>query len=161
MSYVTAVCTVLVRLFRPTRGIHTSPSGYFRELGEELRRCRSGRVRPYIADMPAALTTPSPSSEPLPLAPGPDENEDADPVPHTSVPRTPAPHVPAPRRPSENRPSQCSSRGAPVPQYDPDDLARVYLRAHEHRTLTAAQRRADRTRLGVAVLCDIARRCTA
>ena len=175
MKTLLAVCTVLVRLLRPTRGIHASPSGYLRELGGELRRRRSGRVRRYVADMPAALTTTSPSSRPLTVAPVSGKNENDAPIPHAPTPRTPAPntpapHVPAPRRPSDVRlsgirpsrgPSQCSSHGAPVPQYDPDDLARAYLRAHEHRTLIAAQRRADRTRLGVAVLCDIARGCTA
>ncbi|WP_230480301.1 hypothetical protein [Nocardiopsis kunsanensis] len=149
------MCTVLVRLLRPTRGIHTSPSGYLRELGAELRRRRSGRVRRYVADMPAALATDPTSYEPPHLAPAPDRNE------HNA----PTPHVPAPRRPSDDRPSRAfqkrPSHGAPVPQYDPDDLARAYLRAHEHRALASAQRRADRTRLGVAVLCDIAGSCTA
>jgi hypothetical protein len=72
---------VLARHLRPTRGSHTSPFGYLRELGFEARRNRSRRVRRYVGALTAVeLTEPSAESESL----------------------EPAPLIPAPRRPIED-----------------------------------------------------------
>lgn len=73
----------LVRLFRPTRGAHTTPFGYLYELGAEVRRRRSRRVRRYVENLAAfqpATAEPSPEPEPT----------------------VPTPPVPAPRLPIED-----------------------------------------------------------
>lgn len=85
MPYVTALLSLLIRLSRPTRGAHTTAFGYLRELGGEIRRRRSRRVRRYVV-APADLTTAySPDPEPLP-----------------PTPSVPTPPVPVPRRPIED-----------------------------------------------------------
>lgn len=90
MPYVTALLSLLVRLLRPTRGAHTTAFGYLRELGGEMRRRRSRRVRRYVV-APTDLTTAHlPDPEPLPPTP---------PVPASPIP---APPIPAPRRPIED-----------------------------------------------------------
>ncbi|WP_017589299.1 hypothetical protein [Nocardiopsis ganjiahuensis] len=87
---------VLARLLRPTRGAHTSPFGYLRELGFEARRNRSRRVRRYVGEL--STTT---RIEPEPLAPAPPV-----PAPSTttnpSIPPAPVPPIPRPRRPIED-----------------------------------------------------------
>lgn len=89
MPYVTALLSLLVRLLRPTRGAHITAFGYLRELGGEMRRRRSCRVRRYVI-APADLTTAHlPVPEPLP-----------------STPPVPTPPIPAPRRPIEDAYSQ-------------------------------------------------------
>ena len=66
---------VLTRLLRPTRGAHTSPCGYLRELGAEARRNRSRRVRRYV-ETPAR---PEPAAL-APLVPAPRKPLDDEPV---------------------------------------------------------------------------------
>lgn len=44
---------MLVRLSRPSRGLHTSPYGYTHQLASEVRR-RARRVRRYARDLPDA-----------------------------------------------------------------------------------------------------------
>ena len=84
MSYVTALLSLLVRLSRPTRGAHTTAFGYLRELGGEMRRRRSRRVRRYVLAPSDHATAHSPAPEPPP------------------TPSVPTPPVPAPRRPIED-----------------------------------------------------------
>ncbi|QRN80525.1 MAG: hypothetical protein JK586_02730 [Nocardiopsis sp. BM-2018] len=81
---------VLARLFRPTRGAHTSPFGYLWELGAEARRNRSRRVRRYVEEL-----APSEHFEAAPPAPTPS-------TPEPRPPATPTPSIPAPRPPVED-----------------------------------------------------------
>ena len=126
MGYVIALFSTLTRLFHPTRGAHTSPSGTLRELAFEARRIRSGRVRRYAETLPAADNRTSPA----PRCPAND-------LPRTLVP-VPRDYVPV------VNPHEIEA---------PADIVRGYYRAHEART---ERLRADRTRLGVAVLHAIA-----
>ncbi|GAA1459328.1 hypothetical protein NE857_26815 [Nocardiopsis exhalans] len=134
MGYVIALFAVLVRLFRPTNGTHTSPFGYLRELSAELRRVRSGRVRRYVVSLPAADGRTGPALPPL---------------------------VPAPRRPADDTPRAVLARVpadyVPVVDTDavaePADIVRGFYREHERKE---ALRRADASRLGLAVLSEIA-----
>lgn len=134
MRYFTALFAVLVRLFRPTNGVHTSPLGYFRELVSETSafRRRASRVRRYAVDVPTVAELPASSLPPI---------------------------VPAPRKPLDDRPRTALS--AAVPVVDPREvqapaaLVRGYYREHERRQ---AEKEADRQRLAVAVLMDIAER---
>ena len=80
MPYVTALLSLLVRLLRPTRGAHTTAFGYLRELGGEVRRRRSRRVRRYVVAPTEVATAHLPDPEPLP----------------------PTPPIPTPRRPIED-----------------------------------------------------------
>lgn len=75
----------LIRLFRPTRGAHTTPFGYLYELGAEARRRRSRRVRRYVQHLPplqhpATTFTWEAGTEPV----------------------SPTPSIPAPRPPIED-----------------------------------------------------------
>lgn len=88
MSYVTALLSLLIRLSRPTRGAHTSAFGYLRELGGEVRRRRSRRVRRYVLAPADHAAAHSPGPEPLPTTP--------------PLPSVPAHPIPAPRRPIED-----------------------------------------------------------
>jgi hypothetical protein len=81
---------VLARLFRPTRGAHTTPFGYLWELGAEARRNRSRRVRRYVEEL-----APSERLEATPPAPTPS-------APKPRIPEAPAPSIPAPRPPAED-----------------------------------------------------------
>lgn len=85
MSYVTALLTLFVRLFRPTRGAHTTPFGYLYELGAEVHRRRSRRVRRYVRHL--APSQPASTAHSSKASPEPD---------------SPTPPIPAPRRPSED-----------------------------------------------------------
>ncbi|GAA1456601.1 hypothetical protein NE857_33510 [Nocardiopsis exhalans] len=78
MGYVTALFAMPARMLRPTRGWHTSPYGYFRELFAELRRNRARRVRRYAENVPFVFEVGS-RPEPAPFVP---------------APRRPADHVP-------------------------------------------------------------------
>lgn len=80
---------VLARLFRPTRGAHTTPFGYLWELGAEARRNRSRRVRRYVE------LTPPEHLEATPPAPTPS-------TPEPRTPAAPVPSIPAPRPPVED-----------------------------------------------------------
>ncbi|GAB3692623.1 hypothetical protein [Nocardiopsis oceani] len=85
MGYVTALLTLLTRLFRPTRGVHVSPYGYLWGLAAELRRRRSHRVRKYITALPCTADAES-RAEPTPLIPAPRRPlDDGPPSAHSSV----------------------------------------------------------------------------
>lgn len=129
-----ALLCLTVRAFRPTRGVHTSPYGYLRELFAELRRNRARRVRRYAETIPSSADTET-RTEPSPLVPA--SRPPADDLPRTLVP-VPADYVPV---------VDPHSLEAPVA------LVRGYYRAWERRE---ALRRVDRSRLGVAVLHTIA-----
>lgn len=137
MGYLTALFAVFVRLLRPSGGLHSDPCGYFRAVTAEVRRRRSTRVRRYAPTVPALA-----------------ENED-----HGTEP---APSIPHPRRPLDTNGLPRVLRDVPaayVPVVDPvvvvpqAALVRGYYVAHERRE---ALRRADRDRLGLAVLIDVA-----
>ena len=128
-----ALLCLILRTLRPTRGLHTSPLGYLRELSAELSaRRRSRRVRRYAEHLPTVAEDDT-ATEPAPL-------------------------VPAPRRPLDNL--RRTALSAAVPVVDPREvqapaaLVRGYYVAHERRQ---AEKEADRQRLGIAVLMDIAR----
>ena len=123
MGHVIALFAVLVRLFRPTNGTHTSPFGYLRELAGEFRRVRSRRVRKFAETIPAADGRTGLNR--TGSAPG-------------VLVRVPADYVPV---------------VDPAAVAEPADIVRGFYRAHEART---ERHRADRTRLGVAVLREIA-----
>ena len=86
MKILLAMFAVLVRLLRPTRGVHADPLGYVRGLAGEARRRRASRVRRYVQDLPV-LTEPAPEPEP-----------GADVVPVEED----VPVVPGPRRPADD-----------------------------------------------------------
>ncbi|GAA1469478.1 hypothetical protein NE857_30515 [Nocardiopsis exhalans] len=131
MGYVIALFAVLARLFRPTRGAHTSPFSALRELAFEARRIRSGRVRRYAQTLPAA----DGREVPVPLVPAP--RRPADDLPRTLLP-VPRDYVPV-----------VDTDAVP----EPADIVRGFYREHERKE---ALRRADASRLGVAVLSEIA-----
>ncbi|GAB3717470.1 hypothetical protein [Nocardiopsis oceani] len=66
MLTLLSIFGVLARLLRPTRGAHTTAIGYLRELGAEVRRNRSRRVRRYVDAL-----TPVEAIEPAPTIPAP------------------------------------------------------------------------------------------
>lgn len=53
LNILLALFAMLVRLSRPSRGLHTSPYGYTHQLAWEVRR-RARRVRRYARDLPDA-----------------------------------------------------------------------------------------------------------
>lgn len=114
MSYVTAAFTMLVRLLRPTRGVHTSPLGYVRELAGEARRRRARRVRRYVQDLPA-LVEAEPAEEDVPVVPAPRRPVDEE-------------FLPGPT--SGERPT--GSVNEPDVAVVAEDLVRSYYRAWEH-----------------------------
>lgn len=131
MTLVLAFLATLARFCRPSRGLHSAPLAVRREVREEAR---ANRVRRYADPLPA-----------LPSGPGFAEA---------------APVVPAPRR----APDDASAVPAPVPaDYAPvaDPLAVVeaapmiqgFYLDFERRQ---ARARTDRSRLGLAVLAEIA-----
>lgn len=141
MGYFTAL---FARLLRTTRGVHTSPYGYLRELSAEFRRVRSRRVRRYVIPV---LEGPRGSGEEI-------------------TPPVPAPPIPAPRRPADDRLRTALS--AAVPVVDPAAVTapaapvRGHYRHYEQRTgqqytgqSCTARQRTDRTRLGTALLWDL------
>ena len=135
MSHVTAVFAVLVRLLRPTRGVHADPLGYVRGLAGEARRRRASRVRRYVQDLPVLAES----------APEPEPESDVLPV------------VPGPRRPADD--VLCSRVGewsGPVAEVDAaavaHDLVRGYYRAWEQEQGLVCL---DRSRLGLAVLMEM------
>ena len=124
---------VPVRLLRPTRGVHTSPLGYVRELAGEARRRRARRVRRYAQDLPL-LAEVEPGEEDVPV-------------------------VPAPRRPvDEALPFVLGEWPGPVIEADAavvaEDLVRSYYRAWEHRQRHLPL---DSSQLGLAVLMNLAK----
>lgn len=127
MSTLQGILFFLARLLTASQGVHTSPFGYFRELTYEARRNRSRRVRRYAEVLPAA------NAEPLAL---------------------PASPIPAPRKPVD-----VTRKLVPVSVLDaeavaePADVVRGFYRAFERRQV---EKHADRQRLGVAVLMDVA-----
>lgn len=52
-ALLVALFAMLVRLSRPSRGLHTTPYGYAHQLTSEIRR-RSRRVRRYARNLPEA-----------------------------------------------------------------------------------------------------------
>jgi hypothetical protein len=129
LHIVLAVFAALIRILRPSRGLHAAPRAIRREVREEAR---AARVRRYANPLPARPTGPG----------------------HAFA-------LPSPRQPLDDAP-----RGTPVPApadyvpgidtdavAEPADIVRGYYRAHEVRT---KRLRTDRTRLGVAVLREIA-----
>ncbi len=65
MTYVIAALATLVRLFRPSRGIHAAPLAVRRDVREEAR---ATRVRRYANPLPARPSGPG-YSPLLPLVP--------------------------------------------------------------------------------------------
>ena len=133
MGYLTALFAVFPRLFRPTRGVHTSPLGYFRELTAEYLRRRSRRVRRYVESNPFAAGA-STFENPAPLVPAP--RRPADKVPRTPVPAM-APHAPV---------------ADPTAVAGPATMVREFYLAHERRQ---EQRRPARPRPVITVLSEL------
>lgn len=137
MGNLIARLAVFSRLLRPTRGVHASAFGWFRNLHTELaNRRRARRVRCCTEALPTVAET-SPSE---------------------SDPRESQPLVPSPRKPADALPRTALSAAVPVVNpanvAEPAALARGHLIAHERRQ---AQQRAGRDRLSMAVLAEIAR----
>ncbi|GHD37657.1 hypothetical protein GCM10007147_45830 [Nocardiopsis kunsanensis] len=65
-----ALLRLILRVLRATHGLHASPDGLVRGLFMELRRNRSGRVRPYVAET-GTSEVPTPMV-PLPRKPADD-----------------------------------------------------------------------------------------
>ena len=141
MKILLAMFAVLVRLLRPTRGVHADPLGYVRGLAGEARRRRASRVRRYVQDLPV-LTEPVPEPEP---------GSDVVPVEED------VPVVPGPRRPADDVlssrvgkwPGQVAEMDAAVVAHD---LVRGYYRAWEQEQGLLCL---DRSRLGLAVLMEM------
>ena len=129
-----ALLCLIIRAVRPTRGVHTSPYGYLRELFAELRRNRARRVRRYAEAVPFVANTES-RTEPAPLVLAP--RQPADDLPRTLAP-VPADYVPV-----------VDPHALEVPVA----LVRGYYCDWGRKE---ALRRVDRSRLGVAVLHTIA-----
>ncbi|WP_083931870.1 hypothetical protein [Nocardiopsis salina] len=108
-----ALLYLLMRMFRASQGVHTSPFGWFRELRAEWTyRQRSRRVRRYAERIPAASLEPrtepwvgadrepdnwggaATEHSPWLSAPEPSDSE-------FQRPELPGPRVPSPRRPSD------------------------------------------------------------
>lgn len=137
MGHLIALFAVFSRLLRPSNGVHTSPFGYLRELRAELRATlRARRVSRSAEEVPTSTET----------------------TPGKSTARESTSVIPAPRKPADDLPRTAMSAAVPVvnPENIPEPaaLVRGHYREHERRQ---AQRRADRERLALAVLCDIAR----
>lgn len=114
-----ALLHLLMRMFRASQGVHTSPFGWFRELHAECAhqyrhyRQRSRRVRRYAERIPAATFEPGPGSGPgCEVEPTTGESPWL-PAPERSAPTLcgPGPRIPAPRRPSDAAPDP-----SPVPR---------------------------------------------
>ena len=129
MNSLLLLVFAIVRLLRPSDGLHADPCGYFRAVASEVRRRRSTRVRRFA---PSAPATAESSTKPAPL-------------------------VPAPRKPADGRPVR-TALSAMVPVVDPREvelpaaMVRPGYRAHERRMTRLA---ADRDRLEAAVLLDL------
>ncbi|WP_017610711.1 hypothetical protein [Nocardiopsis xinjiangensis] len=130
MNSLLVLVFAIVRLLRPSDGLHADPCGYFRALASEARRRRSTRVRRFAP--PAPATTES-STEPTPL-------------------------IPAPRKPADGRPPVRTALSAVASVVDPREvespaaMVRPGYRAHERRMTRLA---AERDRLGAAVLLGL------
>jgi hypothetical protein len=131
MSTLLAMLATLVRLLRPSKGLHAGPDDYLRTLREEARARRVTRTRRYAA-------SPGPVHQTEPW--------------YASV-------VLSPHRPLND--PRVALRSAPAgfvlwtheeSVHPPADIVRGYYRAHEARQRV----REDRDRLGVAVLMDMA-----
>lgn len=129
MNHLISLCATIIRLLRPSDGLHAYPCGYFRAVASEVRRRRSTRVRRFA---PSAPATAQSSTEPVPL-------------------------VPAPRKPADARPVR-TALSAMTPVVDPREvetpaaMVRPGYRTYERHMARLA---ADRDRLGVAVLADL------
>lgn len=129
MPTLLALCATIIRLLRPSDGLHADPCGYFRSVASEVRRRRSTRVRRFAPSPPATAQS---STEPAPL-------------------------VPAPRKPADARPVR-TALSAVSPVVDPRKadppaaMVRPGYRAHERHIAHLA---ADRDRLGATVLLDL------
>lgn len=129
MHSLLAMLATLVRLLRPSHGLHAAPRALRRDVQDEAR---AARVRRYANPLPARPTGPGYASA-----------------------------LPVPRRPLDEA-LPATLRPVPVDYVSvvqaeavshPVDIVRGYYRAHEARQRHA---RADRDRLGVAVLLDVA-----
>lgn len=129
MSTLLAMLATLLRLLRPSRGLHAAPRAMRREVREEAR---AARVRRYANPGPARPTGPGYAfALPSPRQPLDDAQRGVlVPVPADYVPVVDADAV-----------------------AEPADLVRGYYRDWERKE---ARRRVDRSRLGVAVLHTIA-----
>lgn len=112
MPTLLALCATIIRLLRPSDGLHAYPCGYFRALAFEVRRRRSTRVRRFVPSAPATTQTST----------------------------GPAPLVPAPRKPVDARPV-CTALLTKAPAADPREIGtsaamRPGYRAHERRSPT-------------------------
>ncbi|GHD36025.1 hypothetical protein GCM10007147_42960 [Nocardiopsis kunsanensis] len=129
MNHLISLCAMIIRLLRPSDGLHADPCGYFRAVASEVRRRRSTRVRRFAPSAPA--TTQS-STEPAPL-------------------------VPAPRKPADARPAR-TALSAMVPVVDPREveppaaMVRPGYRAYERQMAHPA---VDRDWLGIVVPLDL------
>lgn len=129
MHTLLVMLATLVRLLRPSRGLHAAPRALRREVREEAR---AARVRRYANPLPARPAGPGYASAlPTPRRP-------LDGAPPVTLHPVPTDYVPV---------VQAESVSPPV------DLVRGYYRAHE-----AQQRhsRADRGRSDVTVLREAA-----
>lgn len=129
MHTLLAMLATLVRLLRPSHGLHAAPRALRRDLREEAR---ASRVRRYANPLPARPTGPGFASA-------------------FAAPRRPldeALSVVLRPVPADYLPVVQAEAVSP-----PADIVRGFYRAHEARQ---ALGRVDRDRLGVAVLMDLA-----
>jgi hypothetical protein len=129
LHIVLAVFAALIRILRPSRGLHAAPLAIRREVREEAR---AARVRRYANPLPARPTGPGYA---LALPPTRQPLDDA---PRGVLVPVPADYVPV---------IDTDAVAEPV------ELVRGYYRDWERKE---ALRRVDRSRLGVAVLHTIA-----
>ena len=130
MHTLLAMLATLIRLLRPSHGLHAAPRALRRDLREEAR---ASRVRRYANPLPARPTGPGFVSA------FPAQRRPLDEVPSVVLRPVPADYVPVVQAEAVNPPA---------------DIVRGYYRAHEARQWTA---RVDRDRLGAAVLMDLAK----
>ncbi|WP_017578540.1 hypothetical protein [Nocardiopsis kunsanensis] len=129
MNSLLALVFAIIRLLRPSDGLHADPCGYFRAVASEVRRRRSTRVRRFA---PSAPATAQSSTEPAPLVPAPRKPVDGRPA------RTALPAMPPVVGPREVEP--------------PAALVRPSYRAYERNMAHPA---VDRDWLGIAVPLDL------
>ena len=129
MHSLLAMLATLVRLLRPSHGLHAAPYAVRREVREEAR---AARVRRYANPLPARPTGPGYASVfPTPRRP-------LDTAPPMTLRPVPADYVTVVHAEDLNPPA---------------DIVRGYYRAYEARQRV----REDRDRLGVADLMDMAK----
>lgn len=131
MHTLLSVLATLVRLLRPSRGLHTDPGNYLRELRTEARARRANRVRRYAHDVPTVAS--------VPLVPAPRRVPDAAPLAAlATLAPVPSDYVPV-VDPREAEPPAAMVRGP-----------------FRHWEAQQARARVDASRLDVGVLVGIA-----